>query len=34
MFHKEKVPICFGEKYKNVSYAFRALNNSLVFLVK
>ena len=34
MFHKETIPISFGEEYKDVSYAFRTLNDTLVFLVK
>ena len=34
MFQKETIPISFGEKYKNIHYALRALNDTLVFLVE
>ena len=33
MFQKEAIPVSFGEEYKKISYAFRALNDTLVFLV-
>ena len=34
MFQKEALPVSFGEKYSNINYALRALNNTLVFLVQ
>ena len=34
MFHKETIPVSFGEEYNNISYAFRALNDTFVFLVQ
>ena len=33
MLQKEALLISFKEEYTNVHYAFRALNNTLVFLV-
>ena len=34
MFLKETIPISFGEDYKQMIYAFRAFNDTLVFLVQ
>ena len=33
MFQKETIPVNFGEEYKYIGYVFRALNDTLVFLV-
>ena len=34
MFQKETFPVSLGEEYKDISYVFRALNDTLVFLVQ
>ena len=34
MFHKETIPVSFNEEYKEMNIALRALNDTLVFLVK
>ena len=34
MFQKETTPVNFEEEYINISYMFRALNDTLVFLVQ
>ena len=34
MFQKETLPVSFGEGYSNIRNAFRALKNTLVFLVQ
>ena len=33
MFHKETLLINFKEEYTKISYVFRALNDTLVFLM-
>ena len=34
MLQKETIPVSLGEKYKNIKYVFRAINDTLVFLVQ
>ena len=34
MFQKEAFPVNFGEEYNDIRCAFRALNNTFVFLVE
>ena len=34
MFQKETLPVSFEEEYKDIHYALRAFNDTLVFLVE
>ena len=34
MFQKETFSVSFGKEYNDILYAFRALKNTLVFLVQ
>ena len=34
MFQKETIPISFKEEYTDIRYVLRALNDTLLFLVK
>ena len=33
MFQKENIPFSFREKYINIRYAFKALNDTFLFLM-